>query len=292
MKPRLLDLFCGAGGAAMGYYNAGFEVVGVDTQAQPHYPFQYYQADALTFPLEGFDVVHASPPCQGYSRMRHLPWLKGKTYPLLIDPVRERLQAAGVPWVIENVEDAPLQRAPGLFGVHGIVLCGSMFGLPIYRHRPFESSEVLEQPAHPKHRSVIQAGSMLGGRADVRRGITAWQEDGGVGGHMANVDRVRQAMGINWMTADELSQAIPPAYTCFIGEELMRVVRPDAEHRSDGSSYGRTSCTSVCLDQGRGCRPSTGDLVDSEFCGRSGRSASEATDACSPELNRGQDAVA
>lgn len=101
-KPRLLDLFCGAGGAGMGYHLAGFEVVGVDDVAQPHYPFEFHLADAMTFDLAGFDVIHASPPCQGYSRMRHLPWLAGKTYPLLIDPTRQRLQASGVPWVIEK----------------------------------------------------------------------------------------------------------------------------------------------------------------------------------------------
>lgn len=222
-KPRLLDLFSGAGGAAMGYHRAGFEVVGVDIAPQPHYPFEFHRADALEFPLEGFDAIHASPPCQGYSRMRHLPWLKHKEYELLIEPVRERLAALSVPWVIENVEDSPLQRAPGLFEVHGILLCGTMFGLGIYRHRPFESNVMMCQPAHPRHRETIRQGSMLGSRArlPVRRGVTAWQEDGGVGGHMGNVERVRQAMGIDWMPGDALSQAIPPAYTAWIGEALL-----------------------------------------------------------------------
>lgn len=229
MRPRLLDLFSGAGGATKGYQQAGFYVVGVDIVEQPNYcGDEFWQMDAMVFPLESFDAIHASPPCQGYSRMRHLPWLKDKVYPLLIDPVRERLQRSGVPWVIENVEDAPLQRAPGLFGVHGIMLCGSMFGLPIYRHRPFESSVMLVQPSHPKHRMVISPGRMLGGRADVRRGITAWQESGGVAGHMANVDRVRLAMGIDWMTTTELAQAIPPAYTEWIGQQLLAVVEQAA----------------------------------------------------------------
>ena len=221
MRPRLLDLFSGAGGAAMGYHRAGFEVVGVDIKPQPNYPFEFHQADALEYPLDGFDAVHASPPCQGYSRMRHLPWLKDRVYPLLIVPVRERLQSWGGPWVIENVEDAPLQKALGLFGVHGVTLCGTMFDLDVYRHRPFESSVMLSSPQHRKHRAVIHPGSMLGGRADVRRGVTTWQENGGVGGHMANIDRARIAMGIDWMTGDELSQAIPPAYTQWIGEQLL-----------------------------------------------------------------------
>ena len=221
---RLLDLFCGAGGAAMGYHRAGFDVVGVDLVAQPHYPFEFHQADAMTFPLDGFDAIHASPPCQGYSRMRHLPWLADRVYPLLIDPVRDRLLSAGVPWVIENVEDAPLQRHAGLFGLHGIVLCGGMFGLPIYRHRPFESSVQLAVPQHRPHRATIQPGRMLGGRACVRRGVTAWQEDGGVGGHMGHIDAVRDAMGIDWMTGDELSQAIPPAYTEWVGSQIIKVI--------------------------------------------------------------------
>lgn len=221
-KPRLLDLFCGAGGAGMGYHLAGFEVVGVDDVAQPHYPFEFHLADAMTFDLAGFDVIHASPPCQGYSRMRHLPWLAGKTYPLLIDPTRQRLQASGVPWVIENVEDAPMQRAPGLFGVHGIMLCGSMFGLGVFRHRPFESNLVLHAPPHRRHRDVIAKGRGLGSRARVPvRGVTAWQDAGGVGGHMGNVERVRRAMCIDWMPGKSLAQAIPPAYTAFIGAQLM-----------------------------------------------------------------------
>lgn len=228
-RPKLLDLFCLAGGATRGYQMAGFHVTGVDIVASPNYcGDEFHQADALTFPLDGFDAIHASPPCQGYSRMRHLPWLKDREYPLLIDPVRERLQEWGGPWVIENVEDAPLQRAAGLFGVHGVLLCGTMFGLGVYRHRPFESSVILPQPAHPRHQAVIQRWRMLDGRADVRRGITAWQENGGVGGHMANIDRVRQAMGIDWMTGSELSQAIPPAYTAFIGEQLRAVVEARA----------------------------------------------------------------
>ncbi len=222
MKPRLLDLFCGAGGATAGYQRAGFHVTGVDIEPQPHYcGDEFHQADALTFPLDGldgFDAIHASPPCQGYSRMRHLPWLAGNEYPLLIEPVRDRLTASGAPYVIENVEDSPLQRVPSLFGVHGVLLCGSMFGLPIYRHRPFESNVILLQPAHPRHRHVITPGRMLKNRGR----ITAWQQEGGVGGHMGNVDRVRLAMGIDWMTAKEIGQAIPPAYTEWIGAQLMQ----------------------------------------------------------------------
>jgi DNA (cytosine-5)-methyltransferase 1 len=202
-SPRLLDLFCGAGGAAMGYHRAGFEVVGVDIAPQPHYPFTFHQADAMTWPLEGFDAIHASPPCQGYSRMRHLPWLAGREYPLLLDPVRERLIAAAVPWVIENVEDAPMPWS--------VVLCGTMFDLPIYRHRRFGMSMLILQPQCGPHAEVVFAGRMLKGRGRV----STWER--GI--------RMPEVMGCPWMTQKEVSQAIPPAYTEFIGERLMGASR-------------------------------------------------------------------
>src|SRR5512140_2399640 len=105
MKPILLDLFCGAGGAAMGYHRAGFDVVGVDIKPQPHYPFEFHQADALTFPLAGFDAIHASPPCQAYSAMR-TTWNARNDHPDLLPPTRAMLEAANIPWVIENVPGA------------------------------------------------------------------------------------------------------------------------------------------------------------------------------------------
>jgi len=190
---RLLDLFCGAGGAAVGYHRAGFEVVGVDILPQPHYPFEFHQADAMTYPLEGFDAIHASPPCQGYSRMRHLPWLRGKDYPLLIAPTRERLVTSGVAWVIENVMDAHLDAG---------WLCGGMFGLPFYRHRAFETNFFWLQPAHPRHQRVIEAGRMLGAR----------------------LRRTHAEMKLPWMMPRERDQAIPPAYTEYIGKWLAQEV--------------------------------------------------------------------
>ena len=233
---RLLDLFCGAGGAAMGYHRAGFdEIVGVDIVHQPRYPFESIQADALEYVADyggEFDAVHASPPCQGYSIMRNLPWLKDKEYPLLIDPVRELLEQTGKPWVIENVMGAHLPAG---------WLCGTMFGLPFYRHRVFESNWFWMQPGHAKHQIVI--GSQSVGRP--RRGETfifghdnpvnsggrkyhdgvkgnGAQKTGVAVGHAKGWKIAAEAMAIDWMKREELTQAIPPAYTEYIGHALMR----------------------------------------------------------------------
>lgn len=215
MRPRLLDLFSGAGGSGMGYHRAGFDVVGVDIVQQDNYPFEFHQADALTFPLEGFDAIHASPPCQGYSRLRHLPWLKGREYPMLIGETRDRLVVNGVPWVIENVIDAPLE---------GFVMCGAALGLTLSRHRRFESSELMLVPQCPGHRTIEPGGATLGKRYRHSAGVTGVSKEisrDSIAGHFAGVDRARVAMDIDWMTRDELAQAIPPAYTRFIGEQLL-----------------------------------------------------------------------
>lgn len=218
---RLLDLFCGAGGAAVGYHRAGFtEIVGVDIVPQKRYPFTFVQADALKYLADcgkDFDVIHASPPCQGYSALRHLPWLAGKVWPLLIAPLRAEFRRLGRPWVIENVEHAPLG---------GILLCGVTLGLPVYRHRRFESSEMLLAPAHPKHRVVIGHGRMVNdrrGTLNSSSGKGAWGRQEIVtvaGGQFKKADGVR-ALGIDWMTKAELAQAIPPAYTEYLGRQLL-----------------------------------------------------------------------
>jgi DNA (cytosine-5)-methyltransferase 1 len=209
MKPRLLDLFCGAGGAAVGYARAGFEVVGVDIKPQPHYPFEFHQADALTFPLDGFDVVHASPPCQAYSVMTaSRPGLR-ETYPDLIPVTRIRLTESGLPYVIENVIGAPL--------LSPIVLCGSMFGRPLYRHRGFESAFDLRVPIHPKHQvPASKAGHWRPGTVI------------SVAGNCAPIALARLAMGIDWTNRDELAEAIPPDYTEHIGSQLMAHLRSAA----------------------------------------------------------------
>jgi DNA (cytosine-5)-methyltransferase 1 len=210
IRRRLLDLCCKAGGAARGYADAGFEVVGVDIEPQPHYPYEFHQADALTFPLDGFDAVHASPPCQLFSAMSVCRPGLADEYPDLIGPVRDRLQANGVPWVIENVEGAPLSRATSLFGAHGLMLCGHMFGLPLYRHRLFETSFPISTPYHPAHRiPTSDAGHWRPGTII------------SVAGNCAPIALAREAMGIDWMTRDELAESIPPAYTKHIGRQLL-----------------------------------------------------------------------
>lgn len=202
----------------MGYHRAGFNVTGVDIKPQPRYPFPFIQGDALEYVREHgaeYDAIHASPPCQAYSRLRHLPWLKGRTYPELLDITWKTCVQSSKPWAIENVEDAPMQ--------YSVVLCGLMFDLPLYRHRRFGTSIVLLEPSHPKHEHVISPGRLLGSRYSAHgAGVTGvlHRTKGG------NLAEAKTAMGIDWMTRAELQQAIPPAYAEWIGKQLMRVVRP------------------------------------------------------------------
>ena len=209
-RPRMVDLCCGAGAASVGYARAGFEVVGVDNVPQPNYPYQFIQADALTFPLEGFDAIHASPPCQLWSTSTLSQRRRGKTYPDLITPLRERLQGSAVPWVMECVPEAPLRG--------DIELCGCMFRLEIpgtgqlLRKRRFELSWAtvpLPQPAHYHHLPAI---SICG------HGTPAWQRR--LTGHIP-VAQWRSVMGVSWMTREELTEAIPPLYTQYVGHMLL-----------------------------------------------------------------------
>lgn len=210
-RPRLLDLFCGAGGAAVGYHRAGFEVVGVDIAPQPRFPFEFHQNDAMTFPLDGFDAIHASPPCQAYSIANNI---HGRAdHPDLIGAVRDRLTAWGGPYVIENVPGAPLKNP--------MTLCGLSFGLNVKRHRLFESNVFMLAPPCGSH-----AGDWLlvFGHTVLERGKVVGKAKGGgniIRRRHVGTDRGREAMGIDWMNRDELSQAIPPAYTQFIGEQLL-----------------------------------------------------------------------
>ena len=210
--PRLLDLFCGAGGCAMGYHRAGFEVVGVDINPQPHYPFEFDQADALTYPLEGFDVIHASPPCQHYAKFsRNLG--TAARHPDLVPPMQKRL--AGHVYVLENVVGAPL--------VWPFMLCGSMFGLHVRRHRLFESPflqpHLIFAPMACRH-----DGIPIGVYGN---GTTVWHRE--KLGRNVHVAEKREAMGIDWMTGAELKESIPPAYTEWIGRQVLAILQRESE---------------------------------------------------------------
>jgi DNA (cytosine-5)-methyltransferase 1 len=210
VKPLLLDLFCGAGGAAVGYHRAGFDVVGVDIKPQPNYPFWFDCGDALMLERHldefGPHAIHASPPCQAYSKARKL---QANEHPDLIADVRRLLTATGLPWVIENVPGSPL--------INPVVLEGQMFdGLATQRPRWFETNWPLDVPFLRAGRPAPVAKM---GRPP-KPG--EWMH---VVGHVSDVPRAREAMGIDWMTQGELAQAIPPAYTELIGHQLLQHVR-------------------------------------------------------------------
>lgn len=207
---RLLDLFCGAGGAAVGYHRAGFKIMGVDVKPQPHYPFDMIRGDVFWFlnkyGVEHFDAIHASPPCQFYSVSRNNG--TNANAPDLVPATLARLRELGRPWVCENVPRAPLPSA--------LELCGATFGLgaggmDLPRHRWFETSWPLMAPPcqHRKGRTLGVYG----------HGTNAWHRE--LIGRNITVDEMREAMGIDWMTRAELTQAIPPAFTEYIGHELL-----------------------------------------------------------------------
>ena len=212
-RPAVLDLFCSAGGAGMGYWLAGFDVVGVDIEPQKRYPFRFIQADALTFPLPGFDLIHASPICKSYSATAVL---NDASHPRQVEAVRERLAGSGVPYVIENVPGAPL-RSP-------VMLCGAMFpGLRVYRHRLFEASFRIPAPPEPEHRWPL---------AKMGRPVRPGEFMQPVG-HFSDVAAARAAMQIPWMVRDELAQAIPPAYTLHVGRAALAALgAPDLPKRT------------------------------------------------------------
>lgn len=244
-RPKLLDLFCGAGGAAMGYHLAGFDVVGVDINPQPHYPFPFNRADALSIldamlyaPDESpwllqFDAIHASPPCQHYSSMRVMA--NAGSHPDLVAPTRERLEETGLPWVIENVIGAPLEIHPPslLDSRNGVVLCGTMFGLhngthELRRHRLFEANFPLPQP-DCRHRFPVigfygdhARYYISGNRAKGLYGA------GDITGNERKMPLVRDLMGIEWMSWDEARLAIPPAFTRWVGQQLLSSIEAAA----------------------------------------------------------------
>ena len=257
MKPLLLDLFCKAGGAGMGYHRAGFDVTGVDISPQPNYPFRFIQADALEYVAAHgteYDVIHASPPCQHYSVMTRGRWQdRIDDHPDIIDEVRRLLVETGRPFIIENVGGARNLL------INPIMLCGTMFGLQtrhgsqLRRHRYFELNQFeIMLTSTCQHQKWISAIGVYGGgqnpaRRNVRHesiSIAGHSQPGGkmrpnripstIGvwshsGRSSNRDNIisfgvqdrRDAMGIDWMTGKELSEAIPPVYTEYIGKHLI-----------------------------------------------------------------------
>lgn len=224
MKPKLLDLFCCAGGAGAGYHRAGFEITGVDISPQPRYPFEFIQADAIEYVREHghlFDVIHASPPCQAFSTTRHAHSVE---HPDLLGPTRDALEATWKPYVIENVPGAPL-RSP-------LLLCGSEFGLrardvdgvelAMRRHRLFESNVWLMGAGGCAHDSTQVAGSYTGSR---HRKPEHRDNPERRGGYTPAVSVRADLLGVEWMNEREMAQAIPPAYTEHIGRQLMAHVQ-------------------------------------------------------------------
>lgn len=229
-KPRLLDLFCGAGGAAVGYAAAGFDVIGVDIEPQPNYPFEFHQLDAMAvlaaggwwsgWPERGdgthhrvadFDAIHASPPCQRWVGWQNIAGARGgdNDHPDLVTPLRPMLAATGRPYVIENGPNTPI--------IDPLTLCGSMFGLCVRRHRQFETN-LPWKPTPPA--SCAHTGNEIGvyGKLDGRRLFT--RADGTELKNPSSLEEAQRAMGIDWMTWDELREAIPPAYTQWLGSFL------------------------------------------------------------------------
>lgn len=214
-RPLLLDLFCGAGGASVGYHRAGFDVTGVDIEAHPDYPFEMLERDAMSVLadvdyLDRFDVIAASPPCPRYSVAT--PQGNRADHPDLVAPVRRMLQAWGGTYVIENVPGAPL--------IDPVVLCGSMFGLQVRRHRLFESNIRLEQP-ECRHGRQGQVYGVYGQHGD-KRGAVPRPNGSSRGMKARDVAHAQEVMGIDWMTEwSDLADAVPPSYTEYVGAQLL-----------------------------------------------------------------------
>jgi len=214
---KLLDLFCGAGGCSMGYWKAGFhDITGIDNKPQKNYPFDFHQADVFEWCAENdlsqYDLIHASPPCQKFTALNKM-W-NAKSHEDLIDPMRFMLREFAGRWVIENVPGAPLY-AP-------VILCGTMFGLgcdgaELWRHRLFEANFPLSIPPECQHRKKPRVIGVYGGHGMDRRRKVNTQD--------FSVEQRKEAMGIWWMNGIELSQAIPPAYTEWIGKQILKCIK-------------------------------------------------------------------
>jgi DNA (cytosine-5)-methyltransferase 1 len=208
---RLLDLCCGGGGMSVGYARAGFEVVGVDLNEQPGYPFEFWHMSAMAInyeQLDLFDAIHASPPCQNYTTITAAARKRGKVYPDIYREVKTMLVASGKPYIIENVPGSPAK---------GIGLCGTMFGLGVFRHRLFESNIPLVLPDQPCTCKSKRIGDEY---------VT-------VAGDSSTKIAGLKAMGIDWMPLKrQLVEAMPPAYGEFIGRQLMSYLEQQESERS------------------------------------------------------------
>lgn len=217
-RPLLIDLYCGGGGAAMGYWRAGFDIIGVDLVRQPHYPFPFIQGDALNPPVDlaRAELIHASPVCKRWSPVTRTSTNPDR-HPDQIEPTRALLAATGRPYVIENVPQSPL--------LDPVLLCGSMFDLDVKRHRLFEANWPVPDHHWPC-RHGIWGRRYAPNRSDRKRNPKALARvvsvaGGGGGGHGQRMADWRRAMGIDWMPRDRMSQAIPPAYTEHIGRAYL-----------------------------------------------------------------------
>lgn len=220
MKPKLLDLYSCAGGAGMGYSRAGFEVVGIDIKPQPHYPFEFHQADALEYLAEHyheFDVIHASPPCQRYSRITRMNGTQ-ENHPDLLQASIDALEKTGKPYIVENVPGAPMRNY--------LILCGTMFGLRVFRHRWFMTNPpILMAPMSCNHHGRSCNGGKNGDQKHPEAEFIT------VTGSVHPIAKAKKAMGIDWMNRAELVEAIPPAYTEWLGRQMITCLTKHAPDR-------------------------------------------------------------
>jgi len=224
-RPKALDLYCCAGGAAMGLHEAGYDVTGVDIVPQPNYPFPFLLGNALDADLSGYDLVWASPPCQAHSTLKHRT---GKDYECFIARTREKLEAWGGVWIIENVMGAPLRNP--------VRLCGSAFGLNVRRHRIVESNVPLVgvECRHDEQPEPIDVSG-----TGARRKGPRLDDKGGNSRKPLNLKQAQDAMGMDWTNRKEISQAIPPAYAEYLARQTLRVTaRLNAEHEAHGNCAG------------------------------------------------------
>ncbi len=220
-RPLALDLFCCAGGVSEGLNRAGFQVVGIDIMPQPRYPFAFIQADATKISFRQFDLVWASPPCQRFSDLAKRNG-NADDWPDLIEPIRAKLIESGCLYTIENVEGAPLKPS--------VTLCGTMFhGLRVLRHRMFEANFPIVQPPHAKHPKVHTFDRRKAHFGKTNEMVDFVQVTGGGNSTLA---AARDAMGIDWMSKAEINEAIPPAYSEYIGRAALQ-----ARNRNN-SSHG------------------------------------------------------